>query len=513
MFGDGRNLQMSSVVDQRIEPLEKRMQDAETGLEELRNMVKSLEAKANKVEMMASSSSVHGTNECFSSVPDRRMAVLAEARRIQANGGFAGAQHLHKNITGEFWGMTRTDLERSFFRKVGEMLTFGEIHNTGKRLYPQEKFDDPLIGPNMYQINAQVIKPVTAGKMAEPQAGPRSEALEDLEFPGVSWALMCNPVGHRCTIFITHAWAEGVHEFEEHVFSKWPTGQGPRGAQHAAYICFLSNPQNLDISELLQDIDSSPFKVALKGMPERGLMIVSTTQATPIHNRLWCVAELHWAIEQGTPIVVAGKSTELALNSEDAAKHTAEVVKAKKNEVKTMAVSVVLLDVLACILTCVVPIGLTAWMLSEYMSLSSELTPDFDATSAADAMDTDYTAQIDQMESKMYAKLMLVEIVYISVCLCSCCLGCSSVAGAAFLVKKKDDKARAAAQSMGDGHLIDIRKAECSNEEDAIKIRSVIAGKEDKINAELGKLMLQEKKIDAELGKLIVQDAKNGLGV
>merc|ERR1712151_394202 len=113
--------------------------------------------------------------------------------------------------------------------------------------------------------------------------------------------LMSNPVGSRCTLFVTHAWAEGVFEFKKALLDAWPKKQcltcpsghpldkampvtpdsccsncrcklaggaqrwcqecGFQGCANccqsrdcfmpaAAYICFLSNPQNLNISSL-----------------------------------------------------------------------------------------------------------------------------------------------------------------------------------------------------------------------------------------------------------------------
>merc|ERR1712217_664856 len=104
----------------------------------------------------------------------------------------------------------------------------------------------------MYQVNEQVIKPVTADPT--------------LELPGVSWALACRDFGALCTLFVTHAWAEGVFEFEHKLRKSWPKDVFGAYRDAAAYICFLSNPQNLDISALLQEIETSPFNRALECM-------------------------------------------------------------------------------------------------------------------------------------------------------------------------------------------------------------------------------------------------------
>ena len=51
---------------------------------------------------------------------------------------------------------------------------------------------------------AQLIKPVThiAGEL--------------------SWALMENPKGLKCDLFVTHGWAEGIYEFIDKLLHAWP---------------------------------------------------------------------------------------------------------------------------------------------------------------------------------------------------------------------------------------------------------------------------------------------------
>merc|ERR1712048_794396 len=77
------------------------------------------------------------------------------------------------------------------------------------------------------RVSMGLIKPVTL------QAG------------STSWALMCNKEGLKCDLFVTHGWQEGVYEFIDKVLNSWPSG-----AQHA-YCCMLSNPQNLDVGDLI----------------------------------------------------------------------------------------------------------------------------------------------------------------------------------------------------------------------------------------------------------------------
>ena len=137
---------------------------------------------------------------------------------------------------------------------------------------------DYSIGPSMYTVTEQYIKPVTAA------AG------------NVSWALMKHPSGLPCDVFITHAWAEGVFEFIDKVFSSWP--QGGR----AAYVCFLSNPQNLDIADLISTPEQSPFAKALDSCRH---VIAVPNRVCSIYSRLWCVYEAFLAYTWNKPITNA----------------------------------------------------------------------------------------------------------------------------------------------------------------------------------------------------------------
>ena len=134
------------------------------------------------------------------------------------------------------WCVSLEDLKQ-FRRLVMHAVKDGRITPTER-----DKFDpsDLRHGPSMYTVNEQYIKPITAA------AGR------------VSWALMKHPDGLRCDLFITHAWAEGIFEFVDKVVSCWP--------RHAAgaYVCFLSNPQNLDIGHLIASPESSPFSQAMQ---------------------------------------------------------------------------------------------------------------------------------------------------------------------------------------------------------------------------------------------------------
>ena len=144
----------------------------------------------------------------------------------------------------------------------------------------RDPFDpqDHAIGPCMYTVNDQYIKPITA------DAG------------NVSWALMKNPKGLPCDLFITHAWAEGVFEFIDKVLQSWPHRAG------AAYVCFLSNPQNLDIGHLIATPEESPFAKALDS--SRHVLAVPNRKGS-IYARLWCVYEAFLAYSWNKPITTA----------------------------------------------------------------------------------------------------------------------------------------------------------------------------------------------------------------
>ena len=68
------------------------------------------------------------------------------------------------------------------------------------------------------------------------------------------WCYQLSQASSDCDLFYSHAWDEGIYELARHVNSSWPAGC------EGAYICCLSNPQNLDISEVLNHAEGSPFE-------------------------------------------------------------------------------------------------------------------------------------------------------------------------------------------------------------------------------------------------------------
>eukprot|EP00656_Telonema_subtile_P007306 TRINITY_DN13426_c0_g2_i1.p1 TRINITY_DN13426_c0_g2~~TRINITY_DN13426_c0_g2_i1.p1 ORF type:complete len:210 (+),score=48.14 TRINITY_DN13426_c0_g2_i1:283-912(+) len=188
----------------------------------------------------------------------------------------------------------------------------------------------------MYLVNDYVIKPITE----EGRGG----------MCNLSWSLMCNPTGIELDLFVSHAWIEGVFEFEQNLLESWPEDK------HAAWICFLANPQNGDINSILGNSpDQSPFADALyclsdkarvrnadiqrdfeesdpfcrlqnRMAPNRSLnllkqtklkqhmdkagispdMLLRANQTEPIHQRLWCCYELWLASTLDLSITIAG---------------------------------------------------------------------------------------------------------------------------------------------------------------------------------------------------------------
>ncbi len=81
-------------------------------------------------------------------------------------------------------------------REIARAARVGVISPTSLDKFRRE---DRAIGPNMYTVVDQYIKPLTKA------AG------------GMSWALLRHPQGLKCDCFITHCWAEGAYEFIEKV--------------------------------------------------------------------------------------------------------------------------------------------------------------------------------------------------------------------------------------------------------------------------------------------------------
>jgi len=193
--------------------------------------------------------------------------------------------HLHVKTSSTFvppskWGINRSDLK--FFEKEVKSCYKNEQISAepeqsemigprpaGKR-QRSTGYDNPMIGPSMYEVVTDYVKPYTKAK------------------EGMSWALTRRPEGLLVDCFATHAWIEGVFEFITKIGQVWPHGT------NSLYICFLGNPQ-FGVAQLLTDnIKDSPFYLALTVSKH---MIVIPNSNSSIYTRKWCVYEAHLALE------------------------------------------------------------------------------------------------------------------------------------------------------------------------------------------------------------------------
>jgi len=183
-------------------------------------------------------------------------------------------QQLHDAVSPDRWCVTKAD-----FKNLRDIVTQAvkEGSITPTDLDPFDRGDD-LIGPCIHTINEQLIQPRTA------VAG------------NMSWALALHPEGLKCDLFITHCWQEGIYELIDRVLNSWPS------ECQNAYCCVLSNPQNLDISGLLQDPSESPFAKALQSAKS---MLAVSNRTTSIYTRIWCVYEAFLAFSWGKAIYTA----------------------------------------------------------------------------------------------------------------------------------------------------------------------------------------------------------------
>ena len=112
---------------------------------------------------------------------------------------------LHSKIAPHSWCVTLSDLQQ-LRRLVMHAVSAGLILPTELDGF---EVGDLLVGPSVYTVTEQFLKPRTAeaGKM--------------------SWALLKHPDGLACDVFVTHAWAEGIYEFIARVEHSWPKGRVP----------------------------------------------------------------------------------------------------------------------------------------------------------------------------------------------------------------------------------------------------------------------------------------------
>jgi len=240
--------------------------------------------------------------------PRSRVFTEAEAMQLAEPKSQRAAEHVHTHLQPQFWGLSRQQLVE-FVNLVREDIQKGNIVNLSKQqctdaghpewYYDQAKFDNPQIGPNMHAVNGKCIKPWTMNM--DPVRKIRK----------LSYSCMVNSMrGLICDLFISHAWDEGVFEFANSLLQKWP-------AQCCgAYICFLSNPQNLLdlIAKQIRKPTDSPFYKVLKNGPH--MMMIVPNSNTPIHSRLWCVYEGYCAVTLKIPVNIAGDPRSMITDGE-----------------------------------------------------------------------------------------------------------------------------------------------------------------------------------------------------
>jgi hypothetical protein len=213
---------------------------------------------------------------------DERCQVLVDANKI---GGEAGALHLHTMLHPYYWGISEAQFKQ-FIRLVEERVRSGAIVNFTEpqlRAYALERFE--RVGPNAYQVCDQFIKPVTG--------------RDAVTLPFASYAVQQNGgIGLACSMFASHAWHEGIFELSETLCKAWPS------ECKGAYLCFLANPQNLDISALVQRPEASPFYRILECRPR--VMVMAANSNFPIHSRLWCCLEAFCAASFDIPVEIGG---------------------------------------------------------------------------------------------------------------------------------------------------------------------------------------------------------------
>ncbi|CAK0802297.1 unnamed protein product [Prorocentrum cordatum] len=194
----------------------------------------------------------------------RPAKIIAQDENVENSTNVLDGGRLHDSIPPHRWCVTRADLQQ-FRRLVRRAVLDGRIQPTEADLFDPR---DDVIGPCVYSVTDQYVTPVTA------RAG------------NPSWALMLHPDGLACDLFITHSWKEGIYELVDKVIYSWPAGK-----RHV-YLCFLSNPQNLDIARLVSSPNDSPFARALRSATD--MMVVSNRRES-IYSRVWCTYEAHLA--------------------------------------------------------------------------------------------------------------------------------------------------------------------------------------------------------------------------
>lgn len=181
------------------------------------------------------------------------------------------AAQMMRKVPPNKWCLSKEDFRR-FTQEVRVAWELGLIMPSARNSFNKKSKSNPNhwaddVGPSMYDVNEQFLKPITA------EAG------------GVSYAMMVNPEGHECDLFVSHCWEEGFFEFSDKVLLNWPRGKS------YIWCCATALPQNLDITEWLdKDVPETPFGMALGQDPQPDMLLIPNSSGS-IWNRLWCVIE------------------------------------------------------------------------------------------------------------------------------------------------------------------------------------------------------------------------------
>ena len=271
----------------------------------------------------------------------------------------------------------------------------------------------------------------------------------------------------------------------------------PRKTKNAAaYICFLSNPQNLDIQAMLSSIETSPFYVALQNMPADGYMIMVATENSPIHTR-WCVFEAHMALKQDISLTVVGFPANLAADR-------SAVVYAFKKERRLCQKKRWLLQEGLCekLIESLYPGSKEqggneksgswpwnpeAWRQDDPEELSVSIKRSqccflFSIVSLITVIGSGITTMPDSFSGGA------APLMWLMIGICSLRAMCSCYNISLFRVQLS------LVESAETSGFIDVRDAVCSDDEDARRIHRSIAGQEDQINSFLGRLVLQTRR-------------------
>jgi len=145
---------------------------------------------------------------------------------------------------------------------------------TGKQLMALadqvvQKFTGRDENPNVYEVVDKLIKPLCKES-------------------GVSYALLLNPKGIKCSTFVTHAWFESFLAFVDDIRDHYPDFE-----TRVFWICFTANPQTWSPAELSDLLGpsalQSPFAIAIQ---QCDTFLIVRNRSKNLYSRLWCVAEL-----------------------------------------------------------------------------------------------------------------------------------------------------------------------------------------------------------------------------